>query len=317
MSYANMERSVDMLFKKLHGVHEENDQEATVSIDDQKVIIEKSIRKQRNRYLVKRSLLTAFILLGAIAGFSGFLSKTQIIHPVNVVNDIAFAESYLQNYFTFPKSEEVKTFQNSFTLESKWEAIFDQNKVKSSSVIINQLYKTDVTNIDQLEFYMHGLQSITYSDGHVEALPVDTKITIAKHEDTYVVIKPIEMVQSTLSPLSDEQKKEFVSEIESANESCTDVEKAEIENTIKLFVTTYMSDYNQAKLLFKDPSMLYQLNNTSKLEFKQVAEASKDAETFYLSATIDVTTNTVLKQTKQFYFQIDIMSGKIINMEER
>lgn len=315
-----------MLFKKLHkkteapGKDTENDA-SELNEEDETLLEEQyqKLLKKRNRIeRIKKLALILIIGIGLIGGYRSLADGGQKITIAKAINDYAFAEQYLQCYFQYPQTEQSSEYLQVFST-GNWSSDYDTNvkKVVPSDIKIYQVVPNNTDDsIGGITIYSKLKLRIEYSDDKEEIQELYTSLSAVQQNDKYVVTSPINMVSSDFSFMSDEEKKEYQKDMtEMEGQDLNDEEKEEMKNTIQLFLTTYATDLEQARLLMKNAADLKPLDPDTKITFVNLGTASQTDEECTVIADVTYETGKFLKQNRSIRFIFDRKTNKIIQME--
>lgn len=315
-----------MLFKKLHkkteapGKDTENDA-SELNEEDETLLEEQyqKLLKKRNRIeRIKKLALILIIGIGLIGGYRSLADGGQKITIAKAINDYAFAEQYLQCYFQYPQTEQSSDYLQVFST-GNWSSDYDTNvkKVVPADIKIYQVVPNNTDDsIGGITIYSNLKLRIEYSDDKEEIQELYTSLSAVQQNDKYVVTSPINMVSSDFSFMSDEEKKEYQKDMtEMEGQNLNDEEKEEMKNTIQLFLTTYATDLEQARLLMKNAADLKSLDPDTKITFVNLGTASQTDEECTVIADVTYETGKFLKQNRSIRFTFDRKTNKIIQME--
>lgn len=315
-----------MLFKKLHkkteapGKDTENDA-SELNEEDETLLEEQyqKLLKKRNRIeRIKKLALILIIGIGLIGGYRSLADGGQKITIAKAINDYAFAEQYLQCYFQYPQTEQSSDYLQVFST-GNWSSDYDTNvkKVVPADIKIYQVVPNNTDDsIGGITIYSKLKLRIEYSDDKEEIQELYTSLSAVQQNDKYVVTSPINMVSSDFSFMSDEEKKEYQKDMtEMEGQDLNDEEKEEMKNTIQLFLTTYATDLEQARLLMKNAADLKPLDPDTKITFVNLGTASQTDEECTVIADVTYETGKFLKQNRSIRFTFDRKTNKIIQME--
>lgn len=315
-----------MLFKKLHkkteasGKDTENDA-SELNEEDETLLEEQyqKLLKKRNRIeRIKKLALILIIGIGLIGGYRSLADGGQKITIAKAINDYAFAEQYLQCYFQYPQTEQSSDYLQVFST-GNWSSDYDTNvkKVVPADIKIYQVVPNNTDDsIGGITIYSKLKMRIEYSDDKEEIQELYTSLSAVQQNDKYVVTSPINMVSSDFSFMSDEEKKEYQKDMtEMEGQDLNDEEKEEMKNTIQLFLTTYATDLEQARLLMKNAADLKPLDPDTKITFVNLGTASQTDEECTVIADVTYETGKFLKQNRSIRFTFDRKTNKIIQME--
>lgn len=304
-----------MLFKNLHkNDNKDSDELVETTEEDLDKKYQRALKKCKRNARIKSCLLLLLLSLGIIGGYRALFTQPLIETSAEAINNYAFAEEYLNNYFAYPKSEEISTYLNQFTTGS-WLPTYD-SKVKEVSVSNVEIYK--VKQLENKVLHVYAKINIKYNsqENKTDEKSMHVLLSILNKENRYLVNEPIKMQSNSIGAMSQEEKLAYTNNYaETEGTDCTEQEKIELENTMQLFFTTYAADYPQSQLLMEDPKSLDKLDENTKLQMDSIGSARKTEDRYYVNATVNVSTHEVLVQQRTYQLEIDVKTNKIKNME--
>lgn len=315
-----------MIFKKFHKQEELNAKELdkevvnqsreTESQDELEKRLQKAIRSQNRRRKSKSILLAIVLIVGLIGGFKSLFTIQETTTSSTAVNDYAFAEKYLSAYFKYPKEEVDDDFIASFT-NGNWTIDYASNQVKKVDIKSVNVYQVTPVGQDTMEVYAHVNLDVIDKEDKAKTTETNVKVEIIHKDTSYLVNSPISMVYTDVSAMDESMKKTYIKDTSKVEGSdCSEQEKSELTNSVKLFLSTYNSDFTQAQLLMKNSFDLKPLDANTQMEFESLGLVKKDKENFNVTVTVLVKTGDVLMQRRNIKFIFEISSNKIVKMEE-
>ena len=165
-------------------------------------------------------------------------------------------------------------------------------------------------------YFISCTYTVKIKDSEAVSNIVFNKISVAKNEGKYMVVKPVENIKNEVASIADKDiLNNFSYDLKKGNENVSDDIKAEIENTISLFLKTYNDDINQARLLVSNSDQLLVLDSSTNLELVNTKQITKSDDVYYVDCTINQVYGDYLKKLQNYHFEIDIEKNKINVME--
>lgn len=308
-----------VLFKKLHSSENKQDieQKHEETEEELELRLNKQMKSINRRNKLKKFMFIVMVTIITIGSFKSLLSVEKNITSAEAVNDYSFVSEYLQNYFKYPKEATETDYLQRYMLDASWQVEYSFDHVNSAKSQNTDIYYVKPNTDGTLSFYAKETVVMNTKDDKDTTESFDIKLTIAKKNNGYLVIKPVEMVYTQLSSMSDDDKKAYeIQHVISEGSDCDDTEKAELQNTIDLFFKTYASDYSQARLLLNDPTSLDPINDNTTITLENITSARKTESKYNVEAKVIVSTGEMIKQNKTYKFVIDKVTNKILEMEE-
>ena len=299
-----IKKLIDRLLKK-----DSDHAEQELSYEEIQSRMDKQVRKEKRKARIKIALFYMLLLFCAIGALRSFIGIAENKH--SVIEEQTFVQTYAQNYFAYPADEE---YLKKFTL-SNWRLSYD-NDIESAVLSDIEIYQVEELEAGAKRYYCDG--DLTTKRKEQEAITAKTYFYIDAvcKDDRYLVIRPITNVSSDVKAISDEeQKQEYVYEIEKGNEQLSESEKEGLTRTLELFVKTYNDDVNQARLLCSDKDILDQLDPGMRLELQSIGTATKDDRNIYVSCEVTETHENGYSIKKKYHFTIEKEKNKINSME--
>lgn len=308
-----------MLFKKLHKKQtpEIDESEKEESIEELESRLQKQIKKKDRRLKIRKIIIYVVMFMIAFGSFKSLISVNKQQPYVLAVNDYAFVDEYVSNYFKWPKDAATTDYLTRFTNTSVTSSIeYDTNKTEAAVLNNSTIYSVKTNTDSSNTYYVKAALHIVDKDKKEQDKPMYIKVTTAQKNGGYIVVKPIEMAYTTISDLSDAEKKQYEVNKNTEGTDCTDKEKTELTNTVALFLKTYAADYNQAKLLTATPTDLDPLDPKTTINIDAVNSVKQTSEKYIVDANVTLTTDDIVKQKRLYRFNIDKKTNKIMKLEE-
>lgn len=277
-------------------------------------LLDKKIRQYNRKQTIKKILLIMLIVIGLFGGYKSLFSA-DVNTAFEESENQTFVRTYSGTYFKYPKEQEDIDYLKTFSLEN-WISNYDQ-KVVFSELTEIEIYK--VKEIDKLkniyDYYLYGqLTSKKETENEIKN-KVYFKVTVAKQDKQYLVIRPIQFTSVDIDSIDEEIKEQYNYEIIKGTESVKGEKLQELENTLKLFITTYNENPVQARLLAQDNSIVENLDSNTVLSLKSITSATEDDKTIYVELVMEEKYMEVYKVDKKYHFEIDKEKNKIKKME--
>ena len=318
-----------MLFKKLHkkleapGKDTENDvSELNELNEEDETLLEeqyqKSLKKRNRIHRIRKVILILIVGIGLLGGYRSLADQGQEIIVSKAINDYAFAEQYLQYYFQYPQTEQSSEYLQIFSIGT-WSSDYETNvkKVVSVDTKIYQVITNDTEESDGgITIYAKMKLRVEYSDDKEKIQEIYTSLNAVQQNDKYVVTSPITMEISDFISMTDDEKNKYQKDMtEMEGQDLNDEEKEEMKNTIQLFLTTYATDLEQARLLMQNAADLKPLDPDTKITFVNLGTASQTDTECTVIADVTFETGKFLKQNRSIRFTFDRKTNKITQME--
>lgn len=277
--------------------------------------IDALVKKQRKRNKLKKAALSVFIVLITIGSLKSLLNNQKGNSYIKAINDYAFVEEYIKQYYTYPVTDESRQYLEAYTLESVKSVEYSSLSKVISTVLQNvNIYKVNEDENGIRTYYTNANLKVITEDNEINK-SMALKIRVVEKNDAFLVLDPIEMVLASQLVFSEEDKEMYKRKESSEGTECSDDTKKELENTINLFFKTYSSDYEQARLLMNDPNTLDQLDTETVIEVENFGSI-RQTETYYIAkANVVLKTVDIVNQRRTYEFQIDKTTNKILSME--
>lgn len=280
--------------------------------------LQKMLKKQNRNTRIKRIIIYIMMLLIGIGGIKSLLMVEKESPYVQAINHYAFVEEYLQNYFAYPLTEENEQYLGLFAT-GQWRTEYDTNKIEKIQTTDCDIYHVEALKDkkDIYRYYSKVTLNTLNKDNKEETDTITVVLTIAEKQGAYAVVAPPMMNYTQSVALNDADVKELVmEEEEQQGTECTESERQELQNTIQLFVKTYMSDFTQARLLMENPDTLDPLDKNTKIELESFSNMRQTDDAYIVNVSAVLTTKEMLKQRRNYNFVIDKTTNKIMEMEE-
>ena len=145
---------------------------------------------------------------------------------------------------------------------------------------------------------------------------LNVKVSVAQAEGTYLVTSPVTMNYTQTQEMSDEAKASFQVSYSTEGTECSEQEKQELQTTIQLFLTTYASDFSQARLLMDDPADLDPLDPNTTITIESFGSIREKDEEYIVDAEVLLSNSQLIQQRQTIRFRVDQRTNKILEMEE-
>jgi len=304
-----------MLFKRKEKVKqiEECQSEETV-----KELRDRQMRKQIRIDKFKRWIFNAFIILGLLGGYLSFVKTDSQDNIAEATASQTFVKTYLEQYFTYPMDDAAKDYLKSYTLSNDWRVQYDRS-IQSVHVDGSEVYKVLSPSKEVTSYYVYVDVTMTLLDEEKQEISdkyrLSVRLNLAREGGGYLIVEPLKMTTQTINAIPEEERTKFELEISEGKEQLTNEEKAEVQETLRLFYATYSSNIAQARLLVMNLN-LEDLDENTVLEFESLDRCSKDEATYYVTASLSETIAEKMTQKKNVYIEIDIEKNKIKKVEE-
>ena len=313
---------MDVLFKKIHKANDFSDdreKELTVKekINDGEELenrLQKEIKKMKRIQQLKGFLYYCLILIVVIGSIKGLLISTKESPYALAINDYSFVDSYISNYFQFPQDESTNAYLNSNALDGNWKADYGLGEVQSAKVTNTDIYRVEQSD-EAFNYYAHINLKVDTKEKSQD-LGANVKLKVIRNGESYLVIAPITMNYTDSQSMSDELKKTYAVDHALEGTECDDSKKEELKTTIQLFLTTYASDYTQARLLMNNPSELDPLDATTTIKIENFGSIRENNDEYIVDVSVLVSSSDLIQQRQTIRFRIDQATNKILDMEE-
>ena len=309
-----------MLFKKIHKVEmeskHENDETEELSEEELEFQFQRQLRKLNFKRKIKNILIYSVIGLALIGGYKS-LFQVEKKTPHEEIENQSFITQYIKNYYVYPKTDETNEFLKLYTSQTDISNDFNQN-LERGEITSCEIYKveSDEKKDNVLHYYVSADYKTKMKEKEASTEKIYCKISVAKVNDSYLVIRPISNVSHERKVVDDKEILDsFKFEAHTTTQTLDDDQKKEIENTITLFLKTYNEDIVQARLLTTDPSIIDALDLNTKLALDHMNDCSSDDENIYVTAQINANYKDIYISKRNYYFVIDKEKNKIKNME--
>lgn len=303
-----------MIFKRKHE-QETQDEEVIESEAELEKRFQAQLKKQKRRLFLKRFTLCGLLLIISIGSLKSLILDGKAVPYVKAVNDYAFVQEYMEHYLRYPQAEADSDYLQLFTVSASWRNEYDQ-LIETAELSSLQIYNVEPNDAASRTYYFKANVNIHPKEGESENLPLYMKLTLVERNDAYLVTAPIDMAYTKTEGMLEEDKKAFEKASDRQGDDCSDTEKEELENTVQLFLKTYASDFEQARLLMTDPASLDPLDPNTEITLEGISNVQKSNTEYMVDANVITTSGKVMKQHRTYCFVIDQASNKIIEMEE-
>lgn len=274
------------------------------------------LRKQQRGRRIKETIIFVIILLVSIGGLKSLFTAEKDIAYERAINHYAFAEEYVENYFKYPQSKENDTFLQLFTINNASRSEYDLNKVKNAEITDVDIYHVNERDSNIKDYYMNADLEVTSADNKKTKQRLSVKLTAANVGDAFAVTEPIQMKYIQTQGMDDEIKADFEKSNDTEGNDCSEEESKELQNTIQLFLKTYVSDYEQARLLMNDADMLDPVDANTTISPESFQSIRKTETEFIIDVSVVIVTNKTITQRQDYRFIVDQKTNKIMKMEE-
>lgn len=302
-----------MLFKRKEKLIEEHPTEETIS-----ELRDKQMRKQINRDRIKRWIINVFIVFGLLGGYLSYLKTDSQDNIAEAAASQTFVKTYLEQYFSYPMDDAANAYLKQYTLDNSWRVEYDR-AVKEVSVEGSEVYKVLSPTKEITSFYVYLDISMISVDEEKQEISdkyrLSVRLDLAREQGGYLIVEPLKMTAQAIEAIAEEEREKFVLEMSEGKEQLTDQEKANVQETLRLFYATYSNNIAQAKLLVMDLD-LENLDSNTTLVFTSLNRCTKDDTTYYATAALTEIIADKMIQKKNVYVEIDIEKNKIKKMEE-
>ncbi|MEG0314459.1 MAG: conjugal transfer protein [Erysipelotrichaceae bacterium] len=277
------------------------------SVEERNKEVKKILRNRR----IKKALCTGLIVVGLIGGYVG-LFKNPNVKSDDILENKSFVENYTKTYFSFPKTKESTEYLKMFSLSY---TDLEFKEVESSIISDAVIYNVEDIQPNVKAYYLKIKQSIIKQDKTKKNIDLNIRLDVASLNGMYSVVRPVKMTGKENKAIIEEEKKDFEFETKEATSKCSEQERSQVEDTIKLFYETYVINYDQANLLMEDKTVLEQVDKNTKFTLLGIESISKNDNEFYVVAKVKQTTSDLFSKDIKVFFEIDIIKNKIKTME--
>lgn len=301
-----------VLFNHKDESHKEEQLETEEQLEQR---FKKILKQQNRRKRLKEILIVLLAILISYGGLKSLFTKAPSVRYERAINHYAFTQEYVKHYFHYPQSKEDGEYLQLFSLGS-WQSEYDLNSIKDAKITSSDIYFVDEHGSQAMDFYLKIHMNIVKTDDNQEQQEMYAKVTVANLDNMFLVTDPIEMIQIHSEGMNEANKAMFEKEKSTSGEDCSDEEKKELENTVQLFLKTYMSDFDQAQLLMQDASNLKPLDPNTEMVVENFSGIRKTETEYIIDINMMLTTNQTVHQRRDYRFVIDQKTNKILEMEE-
>lgn len=313
-----------MIFKRFHKRSNQEEKIETVPAEKEQAEAEAKnleerlaagIKKKRRRERIRCGIVSVLLALVSIGGLKSLFMQ-QETHYLDATNEHAFVEEYLNYYFQYPQDDQSSAYLQEYALDSSWKADYEMGKVERAEVVDTEVYHVDPKDDGSNIYYIKTTLQLTPTDQKAQEQELYVRMTVARKNNGYLVTTPVSMNYTAIAEgMAKEDKESYQKEHAAQGSDCSDQEKQELQTTIQLFLTTYVSDYEQAKLLMKDTSALDPLDSNTTMSVENYSSIRKTKDEYIVDADILIDSG-LLQQRQNYRFRISQDSNKIIEMEE-
>lgn len=299
-------------------IKDNQDPEEKENISEEELILkkEKALKSINRKQKIKRTFLVIVLVLGLLGGYKSLFSTPENA-DIEQTEEVAFAKDYLKQYYTFPLSDENKEFLDLYTLDQS--SLNHANAIESTRITDIEVYK--IEELDSIkgicQYYLKSNYMIKEKDKEPVYQLLYSRVTIAKKDRSYIVIKPITNVLANVPTIEDaDVLSSFKYEPKKGNTQVSEEVKEDVSNTISLFLKTYNTDIVQARLLVTEAYNLEELDQGVQLELENVNGVTSDDKTYYVECAIKYSYGEHITTSKKYHIELDIEKNKIQEMEE-
>lgn len=312
-----------VLFKKLHRAKEvpvdEEDARSSEEVrfnegEELEVRLQKAMRKEKRLRRLKSVLYYALLLIVSLGSMKALLSSSSEPPYTLAANDYAFVDTYLSNYFQYPQDESLAAYLQGYSLDSSWKAEYALGDVQTAEVNDTEIYHVE-KNDTGFDYYAQMKVHVQTTE-EAQDLMLNVKVSVAQAEGTYLVTSPVTMNYTQTQEMSDEAKASFQVSYPTEGTECSEQEKQELQTTIQLFLTTYASDFSQARLLMDDPADLDPLDPNTTITIESFGSIREKDEEYIVDAEVLLSNSQLIQQRQTIRFRVDQRTNKILEMEE-
>lgn len=312
-----------VLFKKLHRTNEvpvdEEDARSSEEVrfnegEELEVRLQKAMRKEKRLRRLKSVLYYALLLIVSLGSMKALLSSSSEPPYTLAANDYAFVDTYLSNYFQYPQDESSAAYLQGYSLDSSWKAEYALGDVQTAEVNDTEIYHVEKKDTG-FDYYAQMKVHVQTTE-EAQDLMLNVKVSVAQAEGTYLVTSPVTMNYTQTQEMSDEAKTSFQVSHSTEGTECSEQEKQELQTTIQLFLTTYASDFSQARLLMDDPADLDPLDPNTTITIESFGSIREKDEEYIVDAEVLLSNSQLIQQRQTIRFRVDQRTNKILEMEE-
>lgn len=307
---------------KLDNAEEIDDKE--IYIAEQKVKIElareKFYRSQKIKWALKWAgkVVLSLMVLGVLANGLSLQNNVTFPEEKGVVNRTVLKE-YVQSYFQYPSSEEIKKNILKYSVRDFGAFAFDES-VLNQKIDNIEIYKIDKIDSEKYEYYLSGnLVTTLKQNNQVLNRNIYFKIKTHEKDKKVLITQPLEMIVGTENLFSDEDKKVLLEQLnknpKGKNET-SDKEKNDLKIALDLFFKTYSEDRNKALVLTSNLNLL-ELSKGTKLQLKDIKDIVVMEQELFVVASVNEQFEKTMSIEKTYVLLIDKSTKKIKKVEVR
>ena len=250
-----------------------------------------------------------------IGGIKALFIGQQDPPYIKAINEYAFVEEYLDHYLHYPQTDSDKDYLNMFTLNNSWRCEYDNKGIETADLNTVSIYEAVVSENANV-YYARVNLTMQTKEKETKQESLWMKVTLAQKNDAYLISAPITMAYTQAQGMSEEEKKLYEQAVKTEGEECSETERQELEQTVQLFLKTYGSDYEQARLLMRDPNALDRLDPSTQIVLENVSSIRKKEKSYFINISVRMESAEMLIQRKNYHFEIDQTTNKIERLEE-
>ena len=276
------------------------------------------LKKIERKRKIKNAVVYLIIGFGLFGGYR-FLFSTDEIQVVDQISDSNFVENYVSAYFSYPRTEQQDELVKTFTMHSNSKVTYAQD-LENASILDISIYEVETlstsTGDEFYRYYGHAKMKSKNEDSDEQVTDISFSVDMAKRNNSYLVIRPVEMQYKLIAAIEDDSLIEkYKLEQKSTSDSVKDEEYQEVEQAVVLFLKTYNSDYNQAKLLIEDSQVLDELDMNSLLSLESITSMTKDDDNYCINAKIKNEYSGFGSLESEYYLVLSTHNYKVKKME--
>ena len=307
-----------MLFNKKNQETELLIKEGSVSEETVKQVLQTKMKKEKRWSLFKQIIFTLFIIVGLLGGYKSWIETNKNDNVAEAAESQTFVKTFIEHLYQYPETDKSKEVLSEYLLEPSWKISYSNSEMSSAQITGSEVYKVKTISDQITSYYLYvDIETISIDKEKKETKTNDTlnvHLDVAKVDGKYLIVAPIRMTGVPIQAIEKEQQDVYKFIPSQGSEPCTEEEKSKIENTLKLFFTTYSK--NKEQTLLQTMNMeLEDLDPNTTMEFKSISNATSDDSTYYVNAIVTMNVGEVIEQELKIYFEINIDKNKITKME--
>lgn len=307
MLFKNKKRDTEVLIK-----------ETTVSDETVKQFLETKMKKERRWRTFKQGFFSLLMIIGLLGGYKSLIETNKTDNVAEAAESQTFVKTFIEQYYQYPETDESKKMLSDYLLTPSWKVSYSNRDMTSAKVVGSEVYKVKTLDDQITSYYLYvNLETITTDKEKNDITKnevFNVHLDVAKDEGKYLIVSPIRMTGVPIQSIEKEQQEAYQFTPSNGSVTCSEEEKKKIENTLKLFFTTYSK--NKEQTLLQTMNMeLEDLDPKTVMEFESITSATSDETNYYVIATIKMNVGEVIEQELKMYFEINIDKNKITKME--